>query len=66
MIIYGLSNRFYYSRTLVGVLTIPRFWDSSKQREFDITNAKAIIMLRSIESGTLESVLKCRNNRSNP
>ncbi|EMJ83523.1 hypothetical protein LEP1GSC016_1087 [Leptospira borgpetersenii serovar Hardjo-bovis str. Sponselee] len=27
MIIYGLSNRFYCSCTLVGVLTIPRFWD---------------------------------------
>ncbi|EMG00263.1 hypothetical protein LEP1GSC123_2324 [Leptospira borgpetersenii str. 200701203] len=25
--IYGLSNRFYCSCTLVGVLTIPRFWD---------------------------------------
>ncbi|WP_228029738.1 hypothetical protein, partial [Leptospira borgpetersenii] len=28
--IYGLSNRFYWSCTLVGVLTIPRFWTSSK------------------------------------
>ncbi|AXR67019.1 hypothetical protein DPV73_02315 [Leptospira mayottensis] len=27
LIIYGLSNRFYCSCTLVGVLTIPRFWD---------------------------------------
>ncbi|ALO26926.1 hypothetical protein LBBP_02703 [Leptospira borgpetersenii serovar Ballum] len=28
--IYGLSNRFYCSCTLIGVLTIPRFWDKSK------------------------------------
>ncbi|EMJ77282.1 hypothetical protein LEP1GSC016_0093 [Leptospira borgpetersenii serovar Hardjo-bovis str. Sponselee] len=27
MNIYGFSNRFYCSCTLVGVLTIPRFWD---------------------------------------